>query len=1406
MNRFVGKVGGSVLVVMIASMLIILIAVPAWCSGCTQCRNIQGIDVNERDGTVAVLPVVARAHVGQGAPGRCNPTNLPGNGNIRNLGTASSPNIKWGTSRITVNGSDVLMDGAIVPGWTWNSSTSTLTAEQGYTYVFDNSKGMLTSASGPSGLFVSTYTYSNSYPDRITQVTDSMGNVWRYGIDISKPGPSYVFNPDDSKKVFYTYKAAGTNGAGQYDRITICKLGDDDWVALSYTTYTYNSDGKIIQVSTTDVDDTQNPSITYIEYVNGSEGGRTNPVRRVYNPKLKIDMCYEYGTESITETYGGSKTYGYTQLRHRVTCSSATSYNASDNDDATDKVSRTYYYQNSNSNLDYVYKTVQMMCDENGDLQDYSTVKYQVYGYLNRFDLNPPAYSDVLRGKVWKTVDAMGNAKTYAYSTANGKITRIDLPTGDYTQVWYKQINSVDSAYIEKMRDPRGKFTRYTRSSTYPVEITSVEVSDDNSNWSTIEQISYYSSPSQKNGFPYQITVPDIEGTDDMVSTYDYSEIIGSKTWYRPSPTTQTYSWWNGSSYEDKSLTVSYYYGDLLRWRKNALNDETRYRWNYVDGLTYLQLPADPANTGTIDSNTTTVITDNSQTWQYGQLVGMNIVVSSGYSYQITNNTETTVTVYGSLANLAGRTYSINPCYEISYLPCCDTIDEIRNPCGNSTYYEYDNAGHIAAVRNDITGSSTYPLAACVFDDLDQLAEIKTYKDSTDSTGRSTNYTYDQLGRVTKIIYPDDDGAHLLWDEYYQYDMNDNLVAKLVGIVDESGNITAGNVTAYEYDSLDRLIKVKFNYSASTWPVSGIYISSEDERYQYDGGSFLNTQMVDGSGISSYTYDTLGRLVTYVPPLPANYEVDYTYNAAGEKTSVAIKENSANKYRTIYSYFKNGWLKETKGQTWVSNSWSDLTRTGFAYDAAGQCISRTNGTNSGDLYTEYTYNARGEVTSVKHWNSSKTTELYSIAYTRDGLGNPISVDFSGTDCPSVYKDKTVVYGYDAAGRLASATIGNGTSSIWSYDWVGNINPQSNTYNQADMLNKDEGYKYDYLGNPVYVPNNTDSNRTCYHYNQDNLLSQVDDVVDGVTTSTVLTWDGDGQRLELQRGSDTWKMIYDPTSDVPAVLLAKNYVSGSTTYMYDVREPDGELLCSFDASETPNNYYYHFDDLGSTVLVTDGSGDVTDAYAYDAYGSLAAHDEYTGSIDQPYQYVGQYGYYTHCQNSGLGLMQLGVRFYNPQVGRFTQMDPLGIGLNWYEYVNSNPLVYIDPYGLLEWNVGVQFGSDGSSFNGYVEDPASGTTVGGRYSGGNFFPSLDIVRTTPDWKFEIGYNNGKPIFNGTRLGTWPTLFDPIGMRVVITTPKSVIIEISPDGPKVTVPTSDGNTVTIPTKNDPVMRDCN
>src|SRR5690606_11530617 len=53
-----------------------------------------------------------------------------------------------------------------------------------------------------------------------------------------------------------------------------------------------------------------------------------------------------------------------------------------------------------------------------------------------------------------------------------------------------------------------------------------------------------------------------------------------------------------------------------------------------------------------------------------------------------------------------------------------------------------------------------------------------------------------------------------------------------------------------------------------------------------------------------------------------------------------------------------------------------------------------------------------------------------------------------------------------------------------------------------------------------------------------------------------------------------------------------------------------------------------------------------------------------------------------KTDGSGLQYMRNRYYDPQTGRFTQLDPIGLagGVNQYGFAAGDPLNYTDPFGL------------------------------------------------------------------------------------------------------------------------------
>ena len=101
-------------------------------------------------------------------------------------------------------------------------------------------------------------------------------------------------------------------------------------------------------------------------------------------------------------------------------------------------------------------------------------------------------------------------------------------------------------------------------------------------------------------------------------------------------------------------------------------------------------------------------------------------------------------------------------------------------------------------------------------------------------------------------------------------------------------------------------------------------------------------------------------------------------------------------------------------------------------------------------------------------------------------------------------------------------------------------------------------------------------------------------------------------------------------------------------------------------------YLGTDILGSTRSVTDNHGIQESYYDYDIFGSPVAGDFTTGA---------DYGYLGKPYDSITGLYNYGYRDYSPQTVRFTTVDSIRDGSNWFAYVNNDPVNYVDLDGLM-----------------------------------------------------------------------------------------------------------------------------
>jgi RHS repeat-associated protein len=198
------------------------------------------------------------------------------------------------------------------------------------------------------------------------------------------------------------------------------------------------------------------------------------------------------------------------------------------------------------------------------------------------------------------------------------------------------------------------------------------------------------------------------------------------------------------------------------------------------------------------------------------------------------------------------------------------------------------------------------------------------------------------------------------------------------------------------------------------------------------------------------------------------------------------------------------------------------------------------------------------------------------------------------------------------------------------------------------------FNYDTAGNLLKDPANT------YTWNGESQLKSAA----GVT----YTYDGDGNRVQKSNGKLYW---YGMSSDP----LWESDASGNITFEYIFF--GGKRVARRDSAGNVN--YYIADHLGTSRLVTNGTGTILDDSDFYPYGGERA---YSSSSGNTYKFTGKE------RDSESGLDDFGARYYGSSLGRFMSVDPVIITperkldpqqLNRYAYVRNNPLRFIDPTG-------------------------------------------------------------------------------------------------------------------------------
>jgi RHS repeat-associated protein len=140
------------------------------------------------------------------------------------------------------------------------------------------------------------------------------------------------------------------------------------------------------------------------------------------------------------------------------------------------------------------------------------------------------------------------------------------------------------------------------------------------------------------------------------------------------------------------------------------------------------------------------------------------------------------------------------------------------------------------------------------------------------------------------------------------------------------------------------------------------------------------------------------------------------------------------------------------------------------------------------------------------------------------------------------------------------------------------------------------------------------------------------------------------------------------------MLREERPGQSSLYLY---EPGSYApLARVDQAEGEEQklYYFHTDQIGTPLEMTDAGGSIVWQATYKAWG--AVEKLAVNEVEQNLRFQGQYF------DDETGLHYNTFRYYDPEVGRFVTQDPIGLsgGTNLYHYA-PNPYGWIDPWGWM-----------------------------------------------------------------------------------------------------------------------------
>lgn len=419
--------------------------------------------------------------------------------------------------------------------------------------------------------------------------------------------------------------------------------------------------------------------------------------------------------------------------------------------------------------------------------------------------------------------------------------------------------------------------------------------------------------------------------------------------------------------------------------------------------------------------------------------------------------------------------------------------------------------------------------------------------------------------------------------------------------------------------------------------------------------------------------------------------VSNQHNFGGDIKQAKVRQTvggSVTEYNKYFDYDNQGRLLQIRQKITGDTVNNEVVVASYVYDDLGrtQKMNLHNGKES----IGYSYHLAGMLSTVTNPHFS-----YALDYEQKVIpeatarydGNINAIRWKRGEEPS----KAYLYRYDPLNRLASASFREESASTWlnpsgaynvsglAYDRNSNLLSLKRQANNGAVLN-DLAYSYTFSGNKNAVSCITDQGHTSATYEYDESGNMTYDGRRGIHISYNLL----NLPECITKGSDNISYLYTASGEKLAQKIGSSltYYRGVMVYEGDrvsyLLHPQGLVR------KSNSGYIYNYlikDYLGNTRVLLEVVKNDLVAVQHTDYYPFGLSFENNNLNRNKYLYGGKEYQDVVLGGRLLSFYDFGSRYYDPEIGRWFNIDPALQMVGPYSYCNNNPIRYIDPDG--EW---------------------------------------------------------------------------------------------------------------------------